>query len=88
MEYLPMPQVTLDGKLLLAGDAGEGVSLLLLQAVVHELDSVGKQSPAVGAAHQLLLAVAPEVFLQLGGCGVSPGAAKPPARGDSLISEL
>ena len=51
MEYLPMPQVTLDGKLLLAGDAGIGVSLLLLEAVVHELDSVGKQPAAGWAAH-------------------------------------
>ena len=51
MEYLPMPQVTLDGKLLLAGDACVGVPLLLLQTVVHELDSVGKQPAAGWAAH-------------------------------------
>ena len=60
---LPIPQVTLDGKLLLAGDAGKGVSLLLLQAVIHELDSVGKQPSTGWAAHQPLLAVTTEMFL-------------------------
>ena len=43
------------------------MAVLLLEAVVQELDSVGKQSTAVGAADQLLLTVAPEMFLQLGG---------------------
>ena len=46
-----VPQVTLDGELLVAGDAGEGVALLLLEAVVHELDSVGEQSSAGWAAN-------------------------------------
>ena len=56
-------QVTLDGKLLVAGDAGEGVTLLLLEAVVHELDSVGKQSSASWTANKTLLAVTAEMFL-------------------------
>ena len=56
-------QVTLDGKLLVAGDAGEGVALLLLEAVVHELDSVSEQSSAGWAADKTLLAVTPEMFL-------------------------
>ena len=58
-----VPQVTLDGKLLVAGDAGEGVTLLLLEAVVHELDSVGKQSSASWTANKTLLAVTTEMFL-------------------------
>ena len=61
-----VPQVPLDGELLVAGGADVGVALLLLEAVVHELDSVGEQSPAGGAAHQPLLAVAPDVLLQFG----------------------
>ena len=59
-----VPQVPLDGKLLLACDAGEGVALLLLEAVVHELDSVCEQSTASGAANKTLLAVTSKVFLQ------------------------
>ena len=58
-----VPQVTLDGELLVAGDAGKGVALLLLEAVVHELDSVGEQSSASWAANKTLLAVTPEMFL-------------------------
>ena len=58
-----IPQVTLDGKLLVAGDAGEGVTLLLLEAVVHELHSVGKQSSASWTANKTLLAVTAEMFL-------------------------
>ena len=58
-----VPQVTLDGKLLVAGDAGEGVALLLLEAVVHKLDSVGKQSSASWTANKTLLAMTAEMFL-------------------------
>ena len=58
-----VPQVTLDGELLVAGDAGEGVALLLLEAVVHELYSVSEQSSAGWAANKTLLAVTPEMFL-------------------------
>ena len=63
IKSLPIPQVTLDSKLLLAGDAGKGVSLLLLQAVIHELDSVSKQPSTGWAAHQPLLAVTSKMFL-------------------------
>ena len=57
-----VPQVTLDGKLLVTGDAGEGMALLLLEAVVHELDSVGKQS-ASWTANKTLLTVTAEMLL-------------------------
>jgi len=72
-----VPQVTLDSKLLLAGDAGEGVSLLLLQAVIHELDSVSKQ-PATGwAANKPLLAVTSKMFLEFRDGSVPPLTARP-----------
>ena len=61
-----VPQVPLNGELLVAGGADVGVALLLLEAVVHELDSVGEQSTARRTAHQPLLAVAPDVLLQFG----------------------
>ena len=61
-----VPQVPLNGELLVAGGADVGVARLLLEAVGHELDSVGEQSTARGAAHQPLLAVAPDVLLQFG----------------------
>ena len=73
-------QVPLYGELLLAGCAREGMSVLLFETMILELDPVGKQTSAVGAADQLLLAVTSEVFPQLGDHGVSPGAAQPPAR--------
>ena len=80
-------EMTLNGKLLVAGRALEGMSFLLLQTVVHELDPVGKQSPTVGAADQLLLAVASQMFPQFGDGGVLLVAAQPAAL-EEAVSQL
>ena len=72
-----IPQVSLYSKLLLTGWTDEGVALLLLETVIHELDSVGKQSATCWTAHQSLLAVTAHVLLQFGRRGVSSVAASP-----------
>ena len=55
-------QVSLYGKLLLTSCAGKAVTFLLLETMIHELDSVGEQSSTSWTPNKTFLTVTSQMF--------------------------